>query len=217
MTADDNQINRLRMVKSHIANRGISDERVLDAMKAVPRERFLPPDLADSAYEDRALPVGQGQTISQPYIVGLMSDLLRVESHHRVLEIGTGTGYQTAILAILAERVFTIERIEPLSLDAVDRITALGFDDRVDFRVGDGSLGWPEFAPFDRIMVTAGGPSVPQPLLDQLAEGGRLVVPVGPEGNQRLVAIERRHGSFVEHPSIAVRFVRLIGKEGFPD
>ena len=217
MAADDNQIKRIRMVETHIASRGISDERVLDAMKAIPRERFLPPDLADSAYEDRALPVGQGQTISQPYIVGLMTDLLGVESHHRVLEIGTGTGYQTAILAILAEHVFTIERIEPLSLGAANRIASFGFDDRVDFRVGDGSLGWPELAPFDRIMVTAAGPSVPQPLLDQLAEGGQMVVPIGQEGNQRLITFQRRHGSIVEQPSIAVRFVRLIGKEGFPD
>jgi protein-L-isoaspartate(D-aspartate) O-methyltransferase len=216
MTDADNQAARLDMVKSQIARRGIRDERVLEAMRTVPRERFLPPDQAAHAYEDRALPVGLGQTISQPYIVALMTESLELSPDHRVLEIGTGTGYQTAILATLAHHVFTVERIEDLAVLVPKRLEDLGFSN-VTFRIGDGSVGWPERAPFDRITVTAAAPQVIQALVNQLTEGGRLVIPVGDQETQRLTMIERHQGKIVERPSIGVRFVRLIGEAGFPD
>lgn len=204
------------MVESQIAQRGIRDERVLDAMRTVPRDLFIPPDQVAYAYEDRALPVGMGQTISQPYIVALMTESLQVGPSHRVLEIGTGTGYQSAVLATLAGHVYSIERLKALSVLAQQRLESLGFDN-VTVRIGDGSIGWPEEAPFDRIIVTAAAPTITQPLVDQLAEGGRLVIPVGDEGTQQLTTVERHHGKIVERPSIAVRFVKLIGESGFPD
>ena len=202
------------MVEEQIARRGVQDRRVLEAMESIPRERFLPADQAACAYEDRALPVGMGQTISQPYIVALMTELLRLERDHRVLEVGTGTGYQTAILAALAGQVYSIERIDTLMIAARRRLTALGFEN-ITFHVGDGSLGWPEPAPFDRIIVTAAAPTIIQALVDQLAEGGRLVIPVGGEGTQTLTTVERHKGKTIERPSIAVRFVKLIGESGF--
>jgi protein-L-isoaspartate(D-aspartate) O-methyltransferase len=203
------------MIETQIVQRGIRSERVLDAVRNTPRELFVPAEQAAHAYEDRALPVGMGQTISQPYIVAIMTEALEVEPDHRVLEIGTGTGYQTAILAILARSVFSVERIEALSVAAQRRIADLGID-HVTFRIGDGSVGLPEFAPFDRIIVTAAAPAVVQALVDQLVEGGRLVIPVGDVDTQRLTTIERRQGKIVERPSIAVRFVKLIGESGFP-
>jgi protein-L-isoaspartate(D-aspartate) O-methyltransferase len=212
-SADDQ---RRRMVDSQIAARGIHDPRVLAAMKAVARERFVPPKSATLAYEDRALPVGMGQTISQPYIVAFMTESLRLEPGHRVLEVGTGTGYQTAILAMLARQVYSVERIAALSLAAQDRLQELGIRN-VAFRIGDGSLGWPEQAPFDRIIVTAAAPKVIQPLCDQLAEGGMTVMPVGDEVSQRLVVVGRVGGRAVEYPSIAVRFVKLVGEGGFTE
>ncbi len=215
MTADQTQASRIRMVEEQIASRGVRDSRVLDAMKAVHRERFLPPDQVAYAYHDRALPVGQGQTISQPYIVALMTELLRIEASHRVLEIGTGTGYQTAVLAMLAEHVHTVERLDVLSAAAQHRLGALGHDN-VSYRIGDGSVGWAEAAPFDRIIVTAAAPTISTELTDQLAEGGRLVIPVGDAETQRLTVVERHDGKTVERPSIAVRFVKLIGESGFP-
>lgn len=215
MTDGEAQRQRERMVETQIARRGIRSERVLDAVRNTPRELFVPAEQAAYAYEDRALPVGMGQTISQPYIVALMTEALEIASDHRVLEIGTGTGYQTAILASLARSVFSVERIEALSIAARRRIADLGFN-HVTFRVGDGSVGLPEFAPFDRIIVTAAAPAVVQALVDQLVEGGRLVIPVGDENTQRLTTIERRQGKIVERPSIAVRFVKLIGESGFP-
>jgi len=214
MSVTHSQIDRLEMVDRQLLARGIRDERVLAVMRAVPRERFLPPEEIDQAYCDKALAVGFGQTISQPYIVGLMTEALEVSPIHRVLEIGTGTGYQTVILAMLAKRVFTIERLDALSCAAERRFSETGLAN-AEFRVGDGSIGWPEAAPFDRIMVTAAAPSVPAALVDQLADGGRMVVPVGEEGFQQLVRIERRAGRVIEQPMIAVRFVRLIGAAGY--
>ncbi len=216
MTESDIQTVRLDMVESQIARRGIRDERVLEAMRAIPRERFLPPDQIAHAYEDRALLVRLGQTISQPYIVALMTESLRLSPDHRVLEVGTGTGYQTAILATLAGQVFTIERIEELAVSVPKRLEDLGLEN-VSFRTADGSVGWPEEAPFDRITVTAAAPRVIPALVNQLAEGGRLVIPVGDEETQRLTVVERHQGTTVERPSIAVRFVKLIGTSGFPE
>ena len=204
------------MVEQQIANRGVRDARVLEALRRVPREEFIPDDQRAYAYEDRALSVGLGQTISQPYIVALMTELLQVEAPHRVLEIGTGTGYQTAILAGLCRRVYTIERIAELSAAARGLLNRLGYTN-IEYRLADGTLGWPEEAPFDRIIVTAAAPAVVQPLVDQLAEGGRLVIPVGDEGAQRLITVERRQGRTIERPSIPVRFVKLIGEAGFPE
>lgn len=204
------------MVEQQIANRGVWDARVLEALRRVPREEFIPDDQRAYAYEDRALSVGLGQTISQPYIVALMTELLLVEAPHRVLEIGTGTGYQTAVLAGLCRRVYTIERIEELSAAARGVLNKLGHTN-IEYRLADGTLGWPEEAPFDRIIVTAAAPAIVQSLVDQLAEGGRLVIPVGDEGTQRLITVERRQGRTTERPSIPVRFVKLIGEAGFPE
>ncbi len=205
---------RTKMVASQLAGRGIRDDRVLDVMANLARELFLPPNIATRAYEDRALPVGLGQTISQPYIAALMTELLSLEPSHRVLEIGTGTGYQTAILARLARHVFSVERIESLSRSAAARLKDLDITN-VTLREGDGTLGWPDHAPFDRAIVTAAAPAVVQPLIGQLIEGGRLVIPIGDDNTQHLTVIEKHRGRIVEHPSIAVRFVKLIGQAGF--
>lgn len=197
------------MVEEQIAARGVRDPRVLDAMRTIPRDRFIPPEQEDRAYEDRALSIGQGQTISQPYIVAYMSETLGLGPDHRVLEIGTGSAYQTAILALLCRQVYSLERIASLSRAASRRLESLHlFGARL--RVGDGSRGWPEEAPFDRIIVTAADREVPPALLEQLAIGGRLVMPVGPEDNQRLTLIERHPHCFIETPLIFVRFVPLI-------
>ena len=205
---------RKRMVDEQLRARGLSDERVLRVMGEIPRERFLPPDCASQAYDDRALPIDCGQTISQPYIVGLMTSMLAVRDDHRVLEVGTGTGYQTAILSQLAGRVFSMERIGKLLESARNRLSALGVD-TVEFLEADGSEGWPEFAPFDRIIVTAAAPDVPDPLVRQLCEGGRMVLPVGPVGDQVLTLVERSSGRVVERPGIGVRFVKLLGSQGY--
>jgi protein-L-isoaspartate(D-aspartate) O-methyltransferase len=202
------------MVERQVADRGVRDPRVLKAMRVVPRERFLPPAMAGYAYEDRALCIDMGQTISQPYIVGLMSAGLAVEPRHRVLEVGTGSGYQTAILARLGRWVYTIERLQALSVSAQERLASLGVGN-VSFRVGDGSLGWPEEAPFDRIIVTAAAPMIVQPLVQQLVDGGRMVLPVGEEDTQQLLWVQRCGDKTTQEPSIAVRFVKLIGAAGF--
>lgn len=214
--APDFRTRRHRMVLEQLEARGISSVRVLEAMREVERERFVSANLADEAYDDRALPSALGQTISQPYIVALMTEALAIEPCHRVLEIGTGTGYQTAILAKLSRQVFTIERLEELSSAARQRLVALGLQN-VSFRVGDGTLGWPEAAAFDRILVTAAAPQVVPTLLDQLADGGRMVLPVGEEPAQRLTLVERFRGKTIERPLVGVRFVRLIGAEGFAE
>lgn len=202
------------MIEAQIAARGIDSPAVLRALDATPREWFVADEQKSVAYADRPLSIGEGQTISQPYIVALMTSLLQVRPTDRVLEIGTGSGYQTAILARLAARVFTIERIASLSHRAAARLAEHGMHN-IEFRIGDGSLGWPEAAPFDRILVTAGAPDIPKPLYEQLADGGRMVLPVGPEFDQSLRVLERRGSECIEQPGIPVRFVPLIGAHGF--
>lgn len=205
---------RERMVEEQIAVRGIRNPAVLSAMRSIPREMFVPPERADSAYEDRALPVGLGQTISQPYIVAYMTDALDLSPNHCVLEIGTGTGYQTSILGLMAREVFTVERIEDLSLGAQERTRDLGLRN-IHFLVGDGSSGWPEHAPYDRILVTAAAPAIIRPLTEQLVPGGRIVMPIGGEESQQITLIEVFRGRIIERPLLPVRFVKLIGKQGF--
>ena len=179
-TGPEHDRRRLDMVSNQIAARGLSDARVLNAMRKVPRERFVPAHLALRAYDDAPLSIGEGQTISQPYIVAYMTEVLRVAPGHRVLEIGTGSGYQAAILAELAREVYTIEIVPALARRAREVLQSLGYS-RVQVREGDGYAGWPAYAPFDRIMVTAAVEEIPQPLLDQLASNGVLVAPVGPQ------------------------------------
>ena len=214
MWDQDMEARRAKMVESQIAHRGIKDRRLLAVMRRIPRERFLPPNLQHQAYEDRALPTECGQTISQPYIVACMTQALRLDPHHRVLEIGTGTGYQTAILAELANHVYSIESHETLSTSARQLLASLGIAN-VTFSFGDGSLGWADHAPFDRIIVTAAAPRIIEEIVDQLADGGRLVIPVGDASAQRLTTVERAGDRLVERPSIAVRFVKLLGEGGF--
>jgi protein-L-isoaspartate(D-aspartate) O-methyltransferase len=214
----DTTAERERMVQAQIEARGIRDPEVLAAFRTVPREAFLPPELSEFAYQDSPLPIEQGQTISQPYIVALMTAALALRPSDRVLEIGTGSGYAAAILGQVASRVYTIERHPELADLAARRLGELGFQ-QVEVQCGDGTLGWPEHAPYDAISVTAGGPGVPHALLDQLAPGGRLVMPVG-EGRelQKLVRVTRQpDGSFATEDLGDVRFVPLIGAQGWTE
>jgi protein-L-isoaspartate(D-aspartate) O-methyltransferase len=205
---------RLRMVDQQLVARGINDPRVLQAMREVPRHRFVPSNLWDAAYNDSPLPIGEGQTISQPYIVAYMSELLNLRPEYRVLEIGTGSGYQAAVLSRLANQVYTVERLEALSRQAREILTELGYTN-VQYRVGDGGYGWPEAAPFDAVMVTAAAPETPAPLLAQLAEGACLVAPVGPAGYQELVRVTRcGDHPFTEYLT-PVAFVPLVGEHGW--
>lgn len=204
------------MVEEQIRARGLRNERILEVMREIPRESFLPPGHTEHAYADAAISIDMGQTISQPYMVAAMTIDLKLEPHHRVLEIGTGSGYQTAILARLAQHVYTMERLGPLQTAAQERLRLLGLGN-VSYRVGDGSLGWPQEAPFDRVLVTAGSPDVPQSLVHQLVEGGRLVIPVGPSREQILTTVERIGGRTREIPGIACRFVKLIGQAAWPE
>jgi protein-L-isoaspartate(D-aspartate) O-methyltransferase len=214
--SDTNLPRRRQMVDEQLRARGIRDERVLAAMEQVPREAFVPPEHAAEAFSDRAVPLAFEQTVSQPYMVAAMTALLDLRPEHSVLEIGTGSGYQTAILARLARFVYTIERLAPLQAEARDRLESLGIHN-VFYKVGDGSEGWPEESPFDRILVTAGAPHVPPALLEQLAEGGKLVIPVGGDADQTLTVIECIQGRFVETPGFPCRFVKLIGRQGWSD
>jgi len=193
---------------------GISDPRVLAAMERVPRHLFVPPEFLPYAYEDRPLPIGAGQTISQPYIVALSTQALELSPTDRVLEIGTGSGYQTAVLAELAGEVFTIERIPELSRLAQERLLSLGYGN-IKFRVGDGTVGWPEEAPFDAILVTAAAPKAPKSLLDQLAEGGRMVIPIGGRTSQDLWLFRKRGRRLEREYLCPCTFVPLIGEEGW--
>jgi protein-L-isoaspartate(D-aspartate) O-methyltransferase len=196
-----------------LRDRGITDEGVLDAMSKVERHLFVPEPFTARAYEDSALPIGKGQTISQPYTVAFMTEALRVKTGDRVLEVGTGSGYQAAVLAEMGARVFTIERNNDLLSGARKLLEKLGY--RVASKCGDGTVGWSEFAPFDGIIVTAGAPNVPQPLLDQLAEAGRLVIPVGDMNFQTLVACTRHGKDFDRREMDGFKFVPLIGKMGW--
>ena len=205
------------MIQQQVIERGIRDERVIAALRAIPRERFFREDDRDQAYAGRAAPIGHQQTISEPYIVALMTHRLDVHSNHKVLELGTGSGYQTAILAKLAGQVYSIERIKPLLDEAFERVLDLGLRN-VHFRHGDGTLGWPEQAPFDRIIITAGAPELPKALLrEQLKDGGLAVLPAGPDDDQMLMEV-RREGAELKITDICpCRFVKLIGKEGWAE
>ena len=209
---------RARMVQAQLAARGIADPRVLEAFAAIPREAFLPAELAEFAYQDSPLPIAGGQTISQPYIVAVTLEALRLRPGERVLEVGTGSGYAAALLGRLAAEVFTVERLEELADEARERLRRLGFAN-VRVLCGDGSLGWPEHAPYDAIAVAAGGPAIPRALLAQLAPGGRLVLPVGPDAeSQMLVRVTRvDRDRFREEPIAPVRFVPLVGAQGWPE
>lgn len=214
MTAstEEHRERRRRMVERDIRERGITDERVLDAMGAVPRERFVPDDLVDAAHDDRALPIAEGQTISQPYVVAAMAAAAELTPADRVLEIGTGSGYGAAVLGRIAAEVWTVERHGPLAEAAEARLAAFTAG-TVHVVCGDGTLGLPEQAPFDAIVVTAAAGAVPETLVEQLVVGGRLIVPVGPvAGGQRLLRMRRTRDGVVEDDLGAVRFVPLIGE-----
>jgi protein-L-isoaspartate(D-aspartate) O-methyltransferase len=202
---------REKMVESQIQARGVKDAKVLEAMRRVERHLFVPPQLRSQAYQDHPLPIGEGQTISQPYIVALMTELLELQGGERVLEIGTGSGYQAAILAEIAREVYTIEIIESLATSARKRLEELGYRN-IQVRHGDGYKGWPEVAPFDAIIVTAAPDRIPPPLIDQLKEGGRMVIPVG-VGFQTLKKIVKREGKPIRRDILPVLFVPLTGEE----
>ncbi|HID32344.1 MAG TPA: protein-L-isoaspartate(D-aspartate) O-methyltransferase [bacterium (Candidatus Stahlbacteria)] len=202
------------MVDEQVIGRGIRDQGVIEAMLIVPRHKFVTEDLRNQAYNDYPLPIGSGQTISQPYMVAIMTELLQLSGKEKVLEIGTGSGYQTAILAELSSQVFTIERVAELSMAARKRIEDMGYKNVV-FRVGDGTIGWPEYAPFDRILVTAGAPKIPNSLFDQLTDGGIMVVPIGNRSFQVLNVVRNIGDRPEVEQSIECTFVPLLGKEGW--
>lgn len=213
---DRYKLARRRMVTEQLIPGGIKDKRVLDVMGKIPREAFVDPGMAAQAYEDRPLHIGMGQTISQPLIVAMMTEALELKGSEKVLEIGTGSGYQAAILADLAKDVFTIERIDVLSIRARKALNRLLYKN-IKFRIGDGTQGWPEEAPFDGIMVTAGAPVIPETLREQLSEGGRLVIPVGGDVVQELLVVTREKDTFRTKIITGCRFVKLIGEFGWKD
>jgi protein-L-isoaspartate(D-aspartate) O-methyltransferase len=214
-TEESYEKRRQRMVTQQIESRGIRDGRVLRAMQRVPRHLFVPTEQRHFAYEDHALPIGHGQTISQPYIVALMTELARVKPEDVVLEIGTGSGYQAAVLSLLAKRVYSIEYIEALGLEAKERLEKLNYNN-VEIRIGDGYHGWPEHQPFDVILVTASIDHIPKSLIDQLKPGGRIVIPLGSEfGGQTLLVAEKNiQGTISQREVVPVRFVPFLGKRG---
>ena len=207
---------RKAMIETQLIARGIRDPAVIAAMYAVPRETFVPPEWIEEAYDDRPLPIAHGQTISQPYIVALMTQALLLTPQDRVLEIGTGTGYSAAVLSRIAAQVYTVERIEPLATSTRNHLRRLEFHN-ICVLNGDGSLGWPQYSPYNSIVVTAGGPSIPTALRDQLAIGGRLVMPVGTSSHgQRLIRLTRQSPTQMDQEElVGVRFVPLIGAQGW--
>lgn len=202
------------MVEEQIKRRGVHDARLLAALESVPRHMFVPESYRNAAYDDGPLPIGFGQTISQPYIVALMTDLLRLKGNERVLEVGTGSGFQAAILGMMAAEVHTVEYLSELAASADKLLKGLGMDN-VHVHFGDGSLGWPEFAPYRGILVAAAAPETPKALLEQLEDGGRLVVPVGPRGMQNLEVWEKHGKKYGKKVTTAVAFVPLRGKQGW--
>jgi protein-L-isoaspartate(D-aspartate) O-methyltransferase len=213
----DPRTERLLMVEQQLRSRDVADLRVLEAMERVPRELFVPEELAGRAYDDAALPIGFGQTISQPYMVARICEALSLRGNERVLDVGTGSGYQAAVLAELAHEVHTIERLPELATFARERLARAGYADRVHVHVGDGTLGLTEHEPYDAIAVAAAAPDLPAPLYDQLAERGRLVVPVGGRRGQQLQLVVRSPEGPAVARSIPCRFVPLVGEEGFSD
>jgi len=212
----DREKERLQMVERQLVARGIKDERVLAAMRKVPRHLFVPEKFRDSAYDDGPLSIGEGQTISQPYMVALMTECLELKADSRVLEIGTGSGYQTAILAELAKWVYTVERIPTLLFRAQQLLTQLGYDS-IKFKLGDGSYGWQEESPFDAIIVTAGAPEISPVLVEQLNEGGVMVIPVGSRYSQMLYRVVKRGGKVEKKECTLCIFVPLIGDHGWKE
>jgi protein-L-isoaspartate(D-aspartate) O-methyltransferase len=202
------------MVKEQIVARGVEDIRVIQAMKKVPRHLFIDKTYYHQAYNDYPLPIGQNQTISQPYMVASMTELLELKGDERVLEIGTGSGYQTAILALLCSKVYSVERISELTRKARLTLKQLGFSN-INLIVRDGTLGWPEFAPYNGIIVTAGAPEIPDALIEQLANNGRMVIPVGNEASQTLNFVEKHKGRIYRKESFGCTFVPLVGKGGW--
>lgn len=211
----DFEAERHRMVRDQLQRRGIADPRVLEAFLRVPRHLFVPEEHREDAYADHPIPLGSGQTISQPYMVALMTQLLRLQGHERVLEIGTGSGYQLAILAELALEVYSVERLPELADHALQRLTALGYAN-VHLTTGNGSLGWPAYAPYEGMIVAAGAPAIPTSLVDQVAEGGRLVIPVGSRHAQVLTLVEKRPDGLSKKAITDCVFVPLLGEHGWP-
>lgn len=207
---------RERMIEEHLKGRGIRDPRVLEAFRKIPREEFVPPEHLDRTYEDCPLPIGEGQTISQPYITALMTQALEIRPTHKVLEIGTGSGYQTAILAFLGGEVFSMERLPTLSATAQLRLRKQGIEN-VHFRIADGSLGLDSLSPFDRIVVTAAAPVVPTPLIEQLSDSGILVLPVGPRERQTLMRVWKGPTGVSMEELCGCVFVPLLGRGGFEE
>ncbi len=205
---------RLKMVDEQIVSRGIKDPRLIEAMKKIPRHLFVEEALQSQAYTDHPLPIGEKQTISQPYMVALMTEALLLTGKEKVLEIGTGSGYQTAILAEMSEKVFSVERIRPLAVRARKLLYELGYFN-VEIKIFDGTFGWTEESPFDAILVTAGSPDIPQPLIDQLAAGGRLVIPVGDAFVQDLIRVTKSEEGARREDLGGCRFVKLIGRYGW--
>ena len=205
---------RHAMVVQQLRNRGIYDERVLRAMDTVPRHEFVAPHLQRDAYDDNPVPIGEGQTVSQPYIVAYMLEVLEIAAENRVLEIGTGTGYQAALLGQLAREVYTIERVTTLFEEAQENLKRLGYSN-VTATNGDGTRGLPEHAPYDRIIVAAAAPDIPAALFEQLTEGGRMIIPVGPPDIQELLLVRKENGEAITQRLEGCRFVPLVGEQGF--
>jgi protein-L-isoaspartate(D-aspartate) O-methyltransferase len=208
------QRERMEMVERQIAARGVRDPRVLEAMRKIPRHLFVPEEYRNAAYEDRPLPIGEGQTISQPYIVAVMTELLQPHPQDTILEVGTGSGYQAALLSQLVARVISVERLSAIAEQARKNLSNLGITN-IEVMISDGTLGWPDKAPYDGILITASTPEIPPPLIDQLAEGGRLVAPVGGQGYQELIKIVKHQGKVEKTYHGGVVFVPLIGRYGW--